>query len=100
AQNWPEGKRYKGFSGHVIASQAMQWLEQRNPDKPFMLMVDFKATHEPFDYSQRFDTLYQGMHMPEPKSLYNFWPDKSTHHFKWQVLEIVGSRFVKHPKRY
>jgi arylsulfatase A-like enzyme len=100
SSNWPDGKVYKGFSGHVIANQAIKWLKQRDPDKPFMIMIDFKATHEPFDYPQRFDTLYQGMHMPEPKSLYDFYPNHTTHKFKWQVLDIVGSRFIKYPKRY
>lgn len=100
AQNWPEGKQYQGFSGHVIASQALQWLGRRNPDQPFMLMVNFKAVHEPFGYPQRFDTLYQNTTMPEPKSLYNFYPDRTTRTFKGQLLEVLGRRFVNRPKRY
>jgi arylsulfatase A-like enzyme len=98
ARNWPKGKTYKGFSTYVFTDLALQWLKQRDKDKPFMLMLDFKATHEPFDYGQKFDTLYQNRKMPEPKSLYTFYPDNASRTFKGWPLEILGRRYVNHPK--
>ena len=48
------GKEYKGFSADVIMDESLKWLDQRDKEKPFMLMTHFKATHEPFDYPERF----------------------------------------------
>ena len=42
-----------------------------------MLMTHFKATHEPFDYPDRFDELFKGETLPEPESLLDFYPGKS-----------------------
>jgi arylsulfatase A-like enzyme len=98
AHNWPEGKTYKGFSTYIFTDMALQWLKQRDPDKPFMLMLDFKATHEPFDYGQKFDTLYQNTKIPEPKTLYNFYPEKTSRTFEGWPLSILGRRYVRRPK--
>lgn len=102
AANWDTGGReYQGFSTDVITDQALQWLDRRDPEKPFLLMTHFKASHEPFNYAQRFDTLYQNTKMPEPKSLFNFYPDRAERTFQGQVLEILGRRFVaNHGHRY
>ncbi|MDX1637183.1 MAG: sulfatase [Balneolaceae bacterium] len=100
SSNWPEGRSYEGFSADVIAEQSLQWLRQREEDTPFMLMTHFKATHEPFNYPPRFDTLYQDVTMPEPSHLYNYYPEQSTRTFEGQVLEILGGRFEQNPGRY
>ena len=53
-ENWEfgnkGGKEYEGFSSDVIMEESIKWLDQRDKEKPFMLMTHFKATHEPFDY--------------------------------------------------
>jgi len=100
AENWPEGKSYSGFSADVIADKSLTWLKERNKDQPFLLMTHFKATHEPFNYPPRFDTLYQNRNMPEPAGLYNFYPEETTRTFEGQVLEILGRRFEENPQRY
>ena len=40
--------------------ESIKWLDKRDKDKPFMLMTHFKATHEPFDYPDRFKNLFVG----------------------------------------
>lgn len=100
AENWPKGKSYSGFSADVIADESIAWLKKRNKDQPFLLLTHFKATHEPFNYPSRFDTLYQNRRMPEPDGLYNFYPEETTRTFEGQVLEILGRRFEENPQRY
>lgn len=100
SSSWPEGKPYEGFSTDVITDLSLGWLKQRDEEKPFMLMTHFKATHEPFNYAGRFDTLYEDIQMPEPESLYNFYPDQTSRTFEGQVLEILGRRFEQNPGRY
>jgi arylsulfatase A-like enzyme len=99
--NWEEGgKEYQGFSTDVITSQSLEWLKERKQDQPFMLLTHFKATHEPFNYPDRFDSLYKDTKMPEPKSLYDFYPEDTGRTFEGQVLEILGRRFEQNPSYY
>src|SRR5699024_542316 len=73
SSNWEEGGRmYQGFTADVFTDLALDWLKKREKDQPFLLMTHFKATHEPFNYPARFDSLYKDTKIPEPKSLYNF----------------------------
>ena len=43
-------QQYNGFSTDIITDLSIDWLKERDQDKPFMLMTHFKATHEPFDF--------------------------------------------------
>ncbi|MCW9708076.1 sulfatase [Aliifodinibius sp. 1BSP15-2V2] len=100
SETWPEGKAYEGFTADVITDHSIEWLEQRENKKPFLLLTHFKATHEPFNYPERFDTLYANTEIPEPESLYNFYPEDTGRTFEGQVLEILGRRFEANPERY
>ena len=87
------GKEYKGFSSDVIMNESLKWLDQRDKEKPFMLMTHFKATHEPFDYPERFKNLFKNLTLPEPASLLDFDPDDSGRTFDGQILEILSERW-------
>jgi arylsulfatase A-like enzyme len=93
--SWKDGgKVYEGFSADVIGNESIKWLKQRDPDKPFMLMTHFKATHEPFDYPKRKEHLFDGVEFPEPDNLLDFGQDASGRSFSGQILEILGKRWV------
>ncbi len=105
--NWQDhyqgGKEYKGFSTDVITDFSIEWLQQRDSDKPFFLMTHFKATHEPFDYPERHKDLYLGMDLPEPASLYDFGPETTGRTFVGQKLEQMGFRwqqYLKNPDKW
>jgi arylsulfatase A-like enzyme len=95
-ENWEEGREYEGFSTDVITNLSLDWLETRDLEKPFFLMCHFKATHEPFDFADRFADLFAEEEIPEPESLYEFGQEASGRTFTGQVLEILGDRFVQH----
>lgn len=99
ADNWQDankgGEAHAGFSSDVIGDFSIDWLENRDSEKPFFLMTHFKATHEPFDYPARYDTLYEGREMPEPASLYDFDPATNGRSFLGQKLWILGERWEK-----
>jgi arylsulfatase A-like enzyme len=98
------GKEYEGFSADVIMDESLKWLDQREKDKPFMLMTHFKATHEPFDYPERFKNLFEKDTIPEPVSLLDFDPQESGRSFEGQILEILADRWrhasIKNNGRY
>ncbi len=84
---------HKGFSTDVITDLAINWLDTIDRSKPFMLMTHFKATHEPFDYPDRFKDLYKNTDLPEPESLYDFSPKTTGRTFVGQKLENLGWRY-------
>ncbi len=96
-ENWQDGKEggkeYKGFSADVIMEESLKWLDQRDKENPFMMMTHFKATHEPFDYPERFKNLFEDDTLPEPISLMDFDPNSSGRSFKGQILEILAERW-------
>lgn len=96
-ENWEYGnkggKEYNGFSADVIMDESLKWLDQRDKEKPFMLMTHFKATHEPFDYPERFKYLFENDTIPEPISLLDFDPQQSGRCFEGQILEILAERW-------
>lgn len=73
--NWADyydgGKTYEGYSTDVITGMTIDWIEKRDKNKPFMAMCHFKATHEPYDYPERFAHLYKGQEIPAPESFYD-----------------------------
>jgi len=99
ADNWKDGyeggKEYKGFSTDVIADFSIEWMKNRDVDKPFFLMCHFKATHEPFDYPERHKDLYQNTEIPYPESIFDSGPETTGRLFAGQVLENLGDRYTK-----
>jgi arylsulfatase A-like enzyme len=65
----------RSFDGHVTAvttDLALQWLdEQRDPERPFLLMCQFKAPHRPWMPAPGQLHLYEGQRLPEPATLFD-----------------------------
>lgn len=100
---YENGKKYPGYNTDIVTDYSLEWIKNRNPDKPFFLMTHFKATHEPFDYPERFSNLYKDETIPEPVSLYDFGPQTNGRSFNGQKLEDLEKRweqFQKNPTQY
>ena len=44
-----EKKVYPGYVTDIITDLSLDWLKERNPEQPFMLMTHHKAPHRPWD---------------------------------------------------
>ena len=101
-ENWEDGgqggKEYKGFSTDVITDLTLDWLDKREKGQPFFMMCHFKATHEPFDYPERFNELYEDIEMPEPPTLYDKGPEETGRTFTGQRLKVLGERWERASK--
>lgn len=64
-----EWKR-EGYSTDVYTDIAMDWLKQRDRDRPFLLCLQFKAPHHEYGHAQRYDDLLADVEVPEPPTLY------------------------------
>ncbi|MAI71088.1 MAG: acetylglucosamine-6-sulfatase [Rhodopirellula sp.] len=67
-----ERKRYEGYCTDIITANALTWLKNtRDPDKPFMLMCQHKAPHRNWSPPPRHFSLYKGIDIPEPDTLFD-----------------------------
>lgn len=93
--NWDSGGAvYEGFSTDVVTDMTIDWMKQRDPEKPFMALCHFKATHEPFDYPERFSHLYRDEEIPAPATLFDQGADETGRSFKGQSIDNLKERMI------
>jgi arylsulfatase A-like enzyme len=92
------GKKYPGYNTDIVTDYAIDWLKKVKSNKPFFLMVHFKATHEPCEYPDRLKDLYKNVTIPDPVSLYDFGPQTNGRSFVGQKLENLEKRWEQYQK--
>ena len=71
-------KRVEGYVTDIIADKALDWLKnQRDKDKPFVLMCQQKAPHRNWVPAPRHYHLFDGQKMPEPSTLFDDYSGRS-----------------------
>ncbi len=62
------GKRTKekGYVTDIITDKCINWLDRRDPSKPFMLMCHHKAPHRPWEPDAAHANMYEDTDIPEP----------------------------------
>lgn len=68
----PVPERYT--STHWTAEKAMEFVERRDPTRPFFLYVSFDKPHPPITPPQEYWDMYRDVVMPAPA--YGDWPDR------------------------
>lgn len=63
----PDGpQRHPGYVTDIITDLSLGWLDRRDPTKPFLMMINHKAPHRPWDPDAKHATLYDDVDIPEP----------------------------------
>lgn len=97
-ENWEDGnhggKPYPGYSTDIIADKTIDWIKNRDKTKPFLMMCQFKATHEPYDYPKRYKNLYKDEDIPFPASLFDQGPETTGRSFVGQSIDNLQLRYV------
>ena len=71
-------KRYQGYVTDLITDQALGWLKAgRDPEKPFLLMCQHKAPHRNWSPAPRHLSLFDGVTVPEPETLFDDYAGRS-----------------------
>lgn len=68
---------YKGWSTDIIADRTMDYLKKRDKDRPFFVMLHFKATHDPWAARPPYDTLFSNEEMPVPENLLDTYENRA-----------------------
>src|SRR5690606_32287540 len=74
------GERVKhvGYTTEIITDLTLDYLKNRNPDKPFFVMYQHKAPHRPWEPAPKYFTLYDDVEIPEPATLFDDYSGRGT----------------------
>ncbi len=76
----PDGGHRRGVRGYVtdlITDMCLDWLGQRDPDKPFCLMCHHKAPHREWESDDKHARMYLDETIPEPETLFDDYAGRS-----------------------
>jgi arylsulfatase A-like enzyme len=72
-----EAKTFPGYATDVIADLSLNWLQQRDKSRPFMLMCHHKAPHRPWTPDEKHAHMYDDVTIPEPETFYDDYAGKA-----------------------
>lgn len=72
-----EEKIIKGYATDIITDISLDWLDKRDKDKPFMLMLHHKAPHRPWDPDEKHMHMYEDVDIPEPETFNDDYSNRS-----------------------
>jgi N-acetylglucosamine-6-sulfatase len=70
-------KKFEGYATDLTTDKAIDWLNQRDEDRPFILMCQHKAPHRTFSPALRHLDAFSGVTIPEPDSLFDDYQTRS-----------------------
>ena len=71
-------QRYVGHCNDLVTDFGIKWMaEDRDTEKPFVAMIQFKAPHRNWSAAERHLNLFKGVQMPEPKTLFDDYANRS-----------------------
>jgi arylsulfatase A-like enzyme len=76
----PAGRvREPGYVSDLITDKALNWLDDdRDPEKPFMLMVQHKAPHREWEPGPDHLTTFDDVEIPEPDNLFDDYANRGS----------------------
>jgi arylsulfatase A-like enzyme len=64
-----KGEKIEGYVTDITTDISLDWLENRDKNKPFFIMIHNKAPHGPWQPARRHEHQFDGKTVPEPASL-------------------------------
>lgn len=72
-----EEKAFDGYVSDIITDKSIDWLKQRDEDKPFFLMCHHKAPHRPWEPDAKHAHMYDDADIPEPETFNDDYATRS-----------------------
>ena len=72
-----ERKVIPGYATDIITDISLDWLRDRDPDRPFFLMCHHKAPHRPWEPDDKHAHLYDDVDIPEPETFDDDYSDRA-----------------------
>lgn len=62
----------KGYATNLTTDFALNWLsDKRNPEKPFLMLLQYKAPHRPWEPDSVYQNLWDDIEMPYPANFFD-----------------------------
>ena len=71
-------RTYKGYATDITTDLSLEWLQNRDPDKPFLLMCHHKAPHRPWDPDEKHADMYEEIDIPEPETFNDDYSNRAS----------------------
>jgi arylsulfatase A-like enzyme len=68
--------RYEGYTTSIIGDQAIEWLDKRDPSKPFLLMVHNKAPHRHWCPEPKYFGKFADVKLPVPDNYFDDYANR------------------------
>jgi arylsulfatase A-like enzyme len=91
--------QYNGYTTDLITDLALDWLKERDQEKPFFLMYHHKAPHRPWDPDAKHADMYEDIDIPEPATFDDDYQNRAAAAGAAQmtVAEHLTARDLKQP---
>jgi arylsulfatase A-like enzyme len=88
-----------GYVTDLITDYSLNWLKKRDRSKPFCLMVHHKAPHQRWEPDAKHATMYDGVTVPEPDTLFDDYSDRArgARDARMRISLHLGEKDLKHP---
>lgn len=67
----------KGYATDIISEKSLQFIRERDKNKPFMLLSWHKAPHRPWIPDHKYKDIYKDVHFPEPETFDDDYSQRS-----------------------
>ena len=67
----------EGYATEIIAEKSVEWLRNRESEKPFVLLSQHKAPHSDFNPSPKYRRHFDNHTFPEPENLFDDYEGRS-----------------------
>lgn len=67
----------EGYATDIITDLSLDWLRQRDTDKPFCLLLHHKAPHRPWEPDEAHATMYDDVDIPMPDNFFDDYQGRS-----------------------
>ena len=69
--------REEGYASDLITDSAIEWMDKRDKQRPFCILVHHKSVHRPWVADTKYLTLYEDVDFPEPPPLFDDFRTRS-----------------------
>lgn len=71
-------RRVEGYASEVVTDLALEWLEQRDSERPFLLCLHHKAPHRSWEPGPKELALFADEELPEPATLFDDYATRAS----------------------
>ena len=94
----PDGeKTHKGYTTDIITDFSLEWLQNRDKERPFFMMCHHKAPHRPWDSDAKHAHMFEDEDVPMPNNFFDDYANRSNaaRDAKMRVFGHMSERDLK-----